>query len=189
LIDAGNNNKGTAIQMYLQKNGIETLDYVIGTHPDADHIGGLDVILYKFDCKTIILPDYGKNTRTYDDVIQTMKNKNYQNTLPVVGTTYTLGDATFTMIAPNRSYGSNANNYSIGIVLQHGENKFVFTGDAEEDSEADILKSNVDISANVYKISHHGSKTASSQAFLDAMDPEYAVISCGAGNTYGHPHA
>ena len=87
LIDAGNNDKGTLVQNYLQHQGVETLDYVIGTHPDADHIGGMDVVLYKFDCKTIIMPDVANNTRTYDDVVQTMKNKGYKTTYPVVGET------------------------------------------------------------------------------------------------------
>ena len=189
LIDAGDNSKGTAIQSYLTKQGIEKLDYVIGTHPDEDHIGGLDVILYKFDCETVIMPDYAKGTRSYDDVIQIVKNKNYKITYPVVGETYILGSATFTIIAPNSNYGNNANDYSVGMMLQHGNNKFVFTGDAEEVSEADILKNGIDISANVFKVSHHGSKTSSTQAFLNAIDPEYAVISCGEGNGYGHPHA
>lgn len=190
LIDAGNNNKGTQVQSYLENQGIEQLEYVIGTHPDADHIGGLDVILYKFDCKTVILPDYSKDTKTYDEVVQIMKRKNYSNTLPVVGNEYTLGDAKFTIIAPNNyNYGNNTNDYSVGIVLEFGDNKFVFTGDAEETAEADILENGIDISADVYKAAHHGSKTASSEPFLNAINPKYVVISCGEGNSYGHPHA
>ncbi|MDR1699981.1 MAG: MBL fold metallo-hydrolase, partial [Lachnoclostridium sp.] len=105
LIDAGNNSKGTAIQLYLEKQGVKTLDYVIGTHPDADHIGGLDVVLYKFNCKTVILPDSEKDTRTYDDVLQTMQQKNYKNTLPEIGTTYSVGDASFEIITPSQEYG------------------------------------------------------------------------------------
>ena len=103
LIDAGNNDKGTLVQNYLQHQGVETLDYVIGTHPDADHIGGMDVVLYKFDCKTIIMPDVANNTRTYDDVVQTMKNKGYKTTYPVVGETYTIGGAAFTIMPQTKS--------------------------------------------------------------------------------------
>lgn len=189
LIDGGNNGKGTAVQLYLTKMGIEALDYVIGTHPDADHIGGLDVILYKFPTGKVILPDYEKDTKTYKEVIDVLDEKNYKITLPVPGDTYSLGEATFTIIAPNRKYGDNANDYSVGILLEHGDSRFVLTGDAEEDSEADILKNELDISADVYKVSHHGSKTATTDAFLEAVNPKYAVISCGEGNTYGHPHA
>lgn len=189
LIDAGNNDKGTLVQNYLQHQGVETLDYVIGTHPDADHIGGMDVVLYKFDCKTIIMPDVANDTRTYDDVVQTMKNKGYQTTYPVVGETYTIGGATFTIIAPNKEYGNDMNSWSVGVLLQNGNHRFLFTGDAEEGAEQDILQNGIDISADVYKVAHHGSNTATSQAFLDAVHPTYAVISAGAGNSYGHPHA
>ena len=156
---------------------------------DADHIGGMDVVLYKFDCKTIIMPDVANNTRTYDDVVQTMKNKGYKTTYPVVGETYTIGGAAFTIIAPNKEYGNDMNSWSVGVLLQNGNHRFLFTGDAEEGAEQDILQNGIDISADVYKVAHHGSNTATSQAFLDAVHPTYAVISAGEGNSYGHPHA
>lgn len=189
LIDAGDNHKGTAVQDYLNYVGVESLDYVIGTHPDSDHIGGLDVVLYKFDCQTVILPDFKKDTRTYDDVIQTMKQKNYKITYPKVGDQYALGESVFTIVAPNGTYGSNGNNYSVGILLEHGANRFLFTGDAEEKSEQDMLENGIDLRADVLKAAHHGSDTANTEEFLDAVKPEYVVISCGEGNTYGHPHA
>ena len=189
LIDAGNNDKGTTVQSYLMSQGIEKLDYVIGTHPDADHIGGLDVVIYKFDCDTIIMPDVANDTRTYDDVVQAMKSKGYQTTYPVVGETYTLGGATFTIVAPNADYGNDMNDWSVGVLVQNGNNRFLFTGDAEEKAEEDILNNGIDISADVYAAAHHGSKTATSQAFLDKVSPTYVVISAGEGNKYGHPHA
>lgn len=189
LIDAGDNDKGTAVQSYLESQGVTTLDYVIGTHPDADHIGGLDVILYKFDCRMVMMPDFEKDTRTYDDVVQTMRQKRYKNTLPEVGTVYELGSAVFTIVAPNGEYGDNANDYSVGILLQHGENRFLFTGDAEEASETDMLENGLDLEADVFKASHHGSRTANTEEFLQTVDPDYVVISCGQGNSYGHPHA
>ena len=189
LIDAGDNDKGTAVQSYLESQGVTELDYVIGTHPDADHIGGLDVILYKFDCQTVLMPDFEKDTRTYDDVIQTMKQKCYENTSPRTGETFELGSAVFTIVAPNGEYGDNANDYSIGILLQHGGNRFLFTGDAEEASEADMLENGMDLKADVFKAAHHGSRTANTEEFLNAVDPDYMVISCGQDNSYGHPHA
>lgn len=189
LIDAGNNDKGTTVQSYLMSQGVEKLDYVIGTHPDADHIGGLDVVIYKFDCDTIIMPDVANDTRTYDDVVQAMKSKGYQTTYPVVGETYTLGGATFTIVAPNADYGNDMNEWSVGVLVQNGNNRFLFTGDAEEKAEEDILNNGIDISADVYAAAHHGSKTATSQAFLDKVSPTYVVISAGEGNKYGHPHA
>lgn len=189
LIDAGNNNKGTAVQSYLQKQGIKKLDYVIGTHPDADHIGGLDVIIYKFDCQKVLLPDYRKNTKTFEEVEDTMKTKNYKAVYPSVGDTYQLGDAVFTVTAPADKKFDSANDYSISVRLQYGNNTFLFVGDAEEDSEKEMLKSNQEIGADVYKVSHHGSKTGTSEEFLEKVDPQYAVISCGEDNSYGHPHA
>ena len=190
LIDAGNNSKGTKVQAYLENQGIDHLDYVIGTHPDADHIGGLDVIIYKFDCGKVMMPDYSKDTQTYDDVIQAAKSKDYQITHPKAGEEYTLGEAEVTVVCPVKDcYGSNANDYSIGVRVQFGENSFLFTGDAEEHSEEDMVSSGENLKADVYKAAHHGSRTANTEDFLKAVDPQYVVISCGEGNTYGHPHA
>lgn len=190
LIDGGNNNKGTTVQLYLKKQGVESLDYVIGTHPDADHIGGLDVIVYKYNCDTVIMPDYEKDTKTYQELVDVIHDKNMKITYPVVGEQYALGEAKFTIIAPNsNSYGGNANDYSVAILLEYGKNRFLFTGDAEEASEAEMLMNGIDISADVYKVAHHGSRSASTQEFLNAVHPKYAVISCGEGNSYGHPHA
>ena len=118
-----------------------------------------------------------------------MKNKGYKTTYPVVGETYTIGGAAFTIIAPNKEYGNDMNSWSVGVLLQNGNHRFLFTGDAEEGAEQDILQNGIDISADVYKVAHHGSNTATSQAFLDAVHPTYAVISAGEGNSYGHPHA
>ena len=190
LIDAGNNSKGTKVQDYLENQGIDHLDYVIGTHPDADHIGGLDVIIYKFDCGKVMMPDYSKDTQTYDDVIQAAKSKDYQIAHPKAGEEYTLGEAEVTVVCPVKdNYGSNANDYSIGVRVQVGENSFLFTGDAEEHSEEDMVSSGENLKADVYKAAHHGSRTANTEDFLKAVDPQYVVISCGEGNTYGHPHA
>lgn len=188
LIDAGENDSGTKIQAYLNSQGVTGLDYVIGTHPDSDHIGGLDVIIYKFDCKTVMLPDYKKDTKTYRDVLGAMKSKAYNNTLPQPGKQYPLGDAVFTIVAPNGTYDA-ANNNSIGILLSYGDRSFLFTGDAEEAAEQDIVANGINIDCDVYHAGHHGSKTSSSEELLNAASPAYAVISCGEGNRYGHPHA
>ena len=134
--------------------------------------------------------DYSKDTRTYDDVIQAAKSKDYQITHPKAGEEYTLGEAEITVVCPVKdSYGSNANDYSIGVRVQFGKNSFLFTGDAEEHSEEDMVSSGENLKADVYKAAHHGSRTANTEDFLKAVDPQYAVISCGEGNTYGHPHA
>lgn len=188
LIDAGDNNQGTKIQNYIKKRGIEQLRYVIGTHPDADHIGGMDVILYKFDCETVIMPEKENDTATYRDVIDVMNQKMYKQMYPTAGQQYTLGSAVFTILSPDMEY-EETNNCSVIVYLQHGENTFLFSGDAEELAEQNLLQKGFSIQADVLKVGHHGSKSSSSGSYLDAISPEYAVISCGEGNTYGHPHA
>lgn len=188
LIDAGGNDKGTLVQNYIQKQDIQKLDYVISTHPDSDHCGGLDVVLYKFDCGTIIMPEYTKATNTCRDVIDTLKAKGYSPTLPAAGTSYPFGGASFTILAPLQT-ADEANNNSVAIMLEHGEKRFLFTGDAEAEEENDIISSGLLADCDVYKAGHHGSRSSSSAALLDAVTPEYCVISCGENNSYGHPHA
>lgn len=189
LFDSGENDTGVLLQFYLMEQGIDKLDYVIGSHPEADHIGGMDVILLKYDCDRVMLPDVEADTTSYRDVLAVMEYKNYENTLPVVGDTYQLGSASFTIIAPNNNnYGDNINNYSIGIKLVYGDNAFIFTGDAEKEAEKDILRNGMSIKADVLKAGHHGSHDASSKEFVEAVSPQYAVISCGKENDYGHPH-
>ena len=190
LIDAGNNDRGTEVAAYLESQGITHLDYVIGTHPDADHIGGLDVVLEQFDCEEIWMADYSKDTRTYEEVIEAAGEKGYIIEHPGAGEEYSLGEAAVTTVCPvQEDYGSNANDYSIGVRLVFGETSFLFTGDAEEESENDMVQSGETLKADVYKAAHHGSRTANTEAFIDAVDPTYVIISCGEDNSYGHPHA
>lgn len=186
LIDGGDNGQGTALQLYLQQQNVTALDYVVATHPDADHIGGLDVIITKFDCGTILMTDYEKDTATYRDVVDAIAWRGYGKTAPVVGDTYALGGAVFTIVGPADTEGS-ANDSSVALILQHGENRFYFEGDAE-DEEQDILASGIPLEADVFKLGHHGSRTSNSEEMMEAVNPRYAVISVG-DNSYGHPHA
>lgn len=188
LVDAGNNNKGTQVQSYLESQKISSLDYLVGTHPDADHIGGLDVVLTKFPAKKLFMPDYEKDTKTYEDVVKAAKYRRLEITHPKAGQTYPLGSAKITILGPLEAY-SDANDNSVCFLLEHGENRFLFTGDAEEDAESDMLSAGENVQADVYKVSHHGSKTATTEAFFREISPVYAVISCGDDNRYGHPHA
>ena len=131
LIDAGNNEDADLIKSYLQNQNIKELKYVIGTHPHEDHIGSLDVVINNFDIKNIIMPKKATTTKTFEDVVTAIENKNLSITLPKVGDKYEIGNAEFTILSPvKEDYGSNLNNYSVGILLTHGENKFIFTWDA-----------------------------------------------------------
>lgn len=187
LIDAGDDSKGTLIQYYLQKQGVSKLKYVVITHPDYDHLGGADVVIYKFDCGTIIMPDSEKDTEAYKDTIETIEYKNYERKAPVVGDIYTLGSASFEIVSPALVY-SNTNNNSVVLNLKHGNNKFLFAGDIEIQAEQEMIYGGYDISADVIKMPHHGSNGAFLESFYEMVHPTYAVISCGKDNSYGHPH-
>lgn len=187
LIDAGGNDKGTAVQYYLMQQDITKLDYLIGTHPDEDHIGGLDVVLYKFDVDRVFMPAVSKDTKTYRDVLDTAKAKNMQIYVPEKGDSYQLGDASFTVLSDEEKEYSDINDASICIRLVFGDNSFLFCGDAGEEAEVDLLKSGAELESDIYKASHHGSATSGSAEFLEAVSPRVAVISCGKNNSYGHP--
>lgn len=189
LIDAGDNSSGTKIQSYLNKQGCYKLKYFIMTHPDADHIGGADVIITKFDIETLLAPNYAKDTATFRDVVDAIKYKDYSITEPICGDTYTLGSSSFTILGPIRNNYEDVNNFSIVIKQTYGDTSFLFMGDAMEEEELDILASGFDLKADVLKVGHHGSKTSTTGRFISAVDPKCAVISCGEGNDYGHPHA
>ncbi len=187
LIDAGDNSKGTAVQLYLTKLGVERLDYLILTHTDADHIGGADVIITKFDIDHIFIGDFPKESRAYEELMEALEYRNMSHSVPEVGAQYPMGDSGFTIIAPNGTY-EDPNNSSIALLLENGANSFLFSGDAEQLAEDDILQNEINIDCDVYKAGHHGSRTSSTEAFVRAMTPEYIVISCAEENEYGHPH-
>ncbi len=188
LIDTGDDSQGTKIQNYLNKQGIKKLDYLILTHPDSDHIGSAAVIITKFDIDKVLMSNFEKDNKTYRKLIQALDDKRLKGVVPKVGAVYTLGSAEFTILAPNKTY-DDPNNASIALLLQNGENTFLFTGDAEDTAEKDILKNGLSVKAEVYKAGHHGSKSSSGKKFLVQVSPTYAVISCGEDNSYGHPHA
>ena len=190
LIDAGNNNKGTAVWSYLLHQNVDHLTYAIGTHPDADHIGGMDVVLYKIDCDTVMLPACASNTKTYDELIQTIGQREQTVVTPKQGQIYTLGKASFQILTDtDKDYGDNTNDFSLAFRLTFGDTSFLFTGDAEKAAEQDMIASGLTIQSDVFKAAHHGADTANTEDFLTAVHPTYCVISCGEGNSYGHPRA
>ena len=133
------------------------------------------------------MPEKQSSTATFEDVLDALIEKEQSLTAPVPGTEYALGDCTFTILAPLDDYGDNMNNWSVGLKLTCGNVDFAFFADAEKSAEQDILASGADISADVLKVSHHGSDTSTGEDFLAAVSPKYGVISCGTGNSYGHP--
>jgi beta-lactamase superfamily II metal-dependent hydrolase len=189
LIDGGNNGDGDLIVNYLKQKGIINLDYIIATHPHEDHIGGLDTVINAFSVSKIIMSNGVSTTKTFEDLLNAVSNKGLKITKAVIGDSYNLDGASFTILAPNKDTYDDLNDYSVVIKLVNGVNSFLFTGDAEALSESEIMAKGSDLlKADVLKIGHHGSISSTSQTFLNAVNPKFAVISVGKDNTYGHPN-
>lgn len=189
LIDAGKNADSELVVNYLKKEGIKKIDHVIGTHPHEDHIGGLDVVIESFEIGKIYLPRVIHTTKTYEDVLLAIKNKNLKVTEAKGGVTIDIPEVKAVFVAPNSSDYNDLNNYSAVLRLTYKDTSFLFTGDAEEVSEFEmLLQSHTGLDTDVLKVAHHGSSTSTSEAFLEAVSSKYAVISLGKDNTYGHPH-
>jgi competence protein ComEC len=189
LIDAGTNDSMKTLIQDIKDLGITRFDIVVATHPHEDHIGGMDAVIKQFDIGTVYMPDVTTNTVTFSDLLKALQNKNITPIHPATGTVFNLGSAQCTVLAPNSATYTDLNNYSIVIRVVFGSNSFLFTGDAQTQSETEMLAKNYNLKVDVLKVGHHGSDTATSPAFLAAVNPKYAVIEVGAGNDYGHPHA
>lgn len=186
VIDGGNNGDADTILSYLEGQGVEKLDAVVGTHPHEDHIGSLDAIINHFDVDAVYMPKIMHTSKTFEDVLDAVANKGLKIKSPSPGDTIDFNGLEIEVLGPQSEY-KDFNNNSIVLKVNAGETAFLFTGDAEETAEKDILQADYDLQADVLKVGHHGSSTSSSQAFLQAVKPKYAVISVGVGNSYHHP--
>ena len=192
LIDAGVSDSASKIASKISELGYEKIDYLIATHPHADHIGGMKRIIENFEIGEIYMPKASTNTKTFENLLQAIADKGLSiNTAKAGKVIYESDDLKIEFLAPVSDSYKDLNNYSAVVRLQYGKNVFLFTGDAEALAEGEMLSaySKSALKADVLKVGHHGSNTASSAAFLSAVMPKYAVIEVGNDNSYNHPHA
>lgn len=185
LIDGGNKRDSELIYAVLKNEKIEELDIVVATHAHEDHVGGLAAALAYAEADLILSPVASYDSDAFEDFRKYAVQAVGEITTPSVGDTYSLGSSTITVLGVNST--EDENNSSIVLKVQYGQTSFLFTGDAEREAEQVILDSNLDLAATVLLVGHHGSDTSTTYPFLRAVAPQYAVISVGEGNDYGHP--
>lgn len=192
LIDTGENSAEEDLKNYLDLCGVDDLYYAVFTHPDSDHIGGADMILAEYEVLNVIKPDFEKTTKVYTRMMEAIEAEGctVYNALP--GETYSLGEFDMFVLGPDPENNElDSNNSSIVIKATWGNTTAMLTGDAEKPAEESILRtfSAAELGSMLLKMGHHGSKTSSTDAWLAAVNPKIAIISCGLNNSYGHPHA
>lgn len=182
LIDAGNNDDGDLVVDFIKDKGISKLDYVVGTHPHEDHIGGLDNVIKSLEIGTLYMPKIETNTKTFEDVLDAAADKEVNLEAPKVGDKFNISDATCEVMS-SKLDKENLNLSSIVIRMEYGKQSYLFMGDAETENENERNWPQT----NVLKVGHHGANTSSSKKFLQQVSPEVAIISVGKDNKYGHP--
>lgn len=185
LIDAGNNSDGSNLVAYLKNEEINNFKYVVGTHAHEDHVGGMDDIIYNFNIEHFYMPDVISTTKTFEDILDALENKQVRFETPNIDDTFNLGEATIKIIYVGKD-SNNLNNTSIVLKLKYKNAEFLFMGDLEKDIEKQLLDK--DIKADILKVGHHGSNTSSSKEFIEKVKPSISIISVGNNNKYNHPN-
>ncbi len=182
LIDAGDTDTKDKIVQYLKNNNVEKLDLVIATHPHKDHIAGMPNVINSFHIDRFIMPELPEKivptTKTYMSMLKALDSKSVFAENPVIGNNFNIDDLNIEILGPTKKY-EDLNNNSVVAKLKYKDISFLFTGDAEKEAEADMIASGVNLKSTVLKVGHHGSKTSSTQEFLNAVKPKYSVISVG----------
>jgi len=182
LIDAGERSTSDLVNEYLKKQNVKKLDLVIATHPHSDHIGGMPKIIDEFEIAKFIMPELAINdiptSRSYEKLLKALKAKKLNVITPSPGSEFKLGELNIQTFAPVKQY-EKVNDNSVVVKITYKNKSFLFTGDAEKKSESDMINSGANLSADVLKVGHHGSKTSTSSAFLNHVNPRYAVICVG----------
>lgn len=185
LVDGGSPEMGAVIVSYIRNHNIEQLNYVIATHPFADHIGGLPDILRQFSTQNILLPMVYHDTPAYNSFLVAVENSGADVAVPFAGHTFSLGDAVITILSPSgEDEWDNRANYSIVMRIEFGLTSFLLMGDAMREVEGNLLDSVAMLSSDVLKVARHGASSATTSSFLDAVNPSIAIISAGEDNSF-----
>jgi competence protein ComEC len=188
LIDGGDENADHMVKSYLRKKWVKSIDLIIATHPDSDHIGGLDNVVDAFDVKSIYMTEKSSDSESYINLIKSCKNKNldiqYLNREDNLNIE---NELSLQVLSPSNINDEN-NLASIVLYMKYKDNEFILTGDSEKENEQEILNTYDINDVDFLKVAHHGSNTSSSPEFISKISPDISVISCGYKNQYGHPH-
>lgn len=190
LIDGGDREYSAYVVSFLKQQGVKRLDYVVVSHYDSDHLSGVVGVLNALECDQVLAPpDLGSDTKIFASFEKACEEKGIVPLNPKLGETFSFADSSFRVVSPAAYEYEDSNSNSLGIRLEYGDNSFLICGDCTEESEQDLLYQKVDLKSDVFAANHHGSRYSNSEEFLQAVAPEAVVVSCGIGNSYGHPDA
>ena len=192
LVDTSEKGAQNELDRYLKSAGVESIRYLVLTHPDADHIGNATYIIENYAVKTVVMSEYANaTTETFEKMIDTIEARQIGVLFLGVGDSFELGGVQNYVLAPAKDY-DDSNENSLVIRSSFGESVVMLTGDAEHESESDIVGggnwNKATLKSDILKVGHHGSNSSTTEEFLDAVSPQYAIISCGSENKHGHPH-
>ena len=187
LYDGGGRSASSYVVSYLQKHGVDQVRWLVASHYDEDHISGLVGVLNTAEVEEAMLPDYTTDTQIYQSLQNAITEQNVPVVTPLQGDLYTLGNAEIEVVGPGNNHYAKDNDNSLCLRVFYGNFQCLLTGDAEQDAEEDMVRSGQDLSCDVYVVGHHGSASSSSEALLVAAAPQYAFLSVGEENPYGHP--
>lgn len=189
LIDGGPGSAQDKVVKYIEGLGIEEIDHLIVTHPHEDHIGGLPQIVENFKIKKVYMPNKTANTVVFEELLLAIKKQNLNIDIVKAGD-YLIDEEQlkFYFLAPNRDDYDETNDFSIVSKIDFFDNSLIVAGDAEKNSEMDMIDSGLDLKADLLRVGHHGGRTSTNDDFLEKVNPKYSIISVGRENAYGHPH-